>query len=204
MLDLSQEVLGDVLVAAPGCPDMVAERVLARATRQFCMDTHAWRHTTPDVPVFKGHREIWLDVPRDTTIQRLFWVTLGGVPLTGVSERALLETDGSPEGYVLGAEGHLFLDRIPAQSVTMPGLKAHLALAPIRGRANLPDELEPFLDSVVQLATAHLLAMPSVEWRDPRGAQDAMALYHQQSIHARRHGQQRGQSIHRKVRYGGL
>lgn len=204
MIDLVDEVLGDVLLVTPGCPDMTAERALGRAVRQFCMDTHVWRHTTFSLPVIKGLREVQLDTPAGTSVHRPFWVTLDGGKLTGISASAILTSEGRPEGYVISPSGALMLDRLPSQSWIENGIVAHVSLVPLRGQVILADELSQFCDAVAQLAVSMLLAMPNVEWRDPRGAADAMTFYQSQVIEARRFGAQQGQPIHRTVSYGGL
>lgn len=204
MLDLVEEVLGDVLIAAPGCPDMTAERVLGRAARQFCMDTHAWRYTTFPMAVIKGMREVQVDTPAATRVHRVFWATLAGDKLKGVSASSILTSEGRPQGYAMSAGGTLMLDRLPSQNWIEDGVVVHMSLVPERGQTVLADELEPFVDAVAQLAIATLLAMPSVEWRDPRGAGDAMAFYQAQVLEARRFGAQNNQPIHRTVKYGGL
>ena len=204
MPDLAEELLPDVLLSAPGCPDITAERAIARSVRQLCIDTHVWRHDATDRPVIEGVREVSLGLPADTSLVKLYWVTLGMRPLTGVSAAKLTVGEGTPRAYALSASGKLELDRVPNESVFRNGITAHMALAPVRGSSQLPEELEPFYDLVTLLATAHLLSMPGVEWRDRAGAADAMALYHQRSLEARRFGNQRGQPIHRTVKYGGL
>lgn len=205
MLDVIEELLPDVLMAAPGCPDMTAERVLSRSARQFCMDTHAWRHTSDSLAVIQGIAEVELYLPAGATLQRVFWATLDGQRLTGLSRAEPRGDPGRPQGFAVASDGQrLQLDRVPEGNYLANGVVLHAALAPKRGTALLPDELEPFLDVIAYLAIGHLLAMPSQEWSDRRGASDAMSLYHQQSIRARRQGQQFDQPIHRTVNYGGL
>ena len=203
MLALDELLLGDVLVATPGCPDMTAERAISRATRQFCRDSEAWRHTTDGLAVIANLREVYLDLPTDTALHHLYWVTLDKEPLTGVSFRNLSDRVQKPRRYALTTEGRLHLDPIPSETTVM-GLVAHMSLVPVMGASILPDELEPYLEMVQSLAVAKLLSMPSVEWRDRRGAGDAMSFYQDALRDARRQGNQYNQPIHRKVAYGGI
>ncbi len=204
MVSLVDELLGDVLVAVPGCPDMTVERAIARAARQFCMDTHAWRYTTDPQPVIKGLRDVELYVPAEATIIRPFWVTLGGRQLFGISAPKITTEEGNPTGYIIAPSGTLMLDCLPRETIAKDGLVAHLALAPKRGEAVVAAELAPFFDLIQTLATAYLLSMPSVEWRDRQAASDMFSLYSSGLSEAKRFGQQRNQPIHRTMKYGGI
>ncbi|WP_075881453.1 hypothetical protein [Vreelandella massiliensis] len=204
MLDLGEELLGDVLIAVPGCPDMTAEKAIARAARQFCNDSHAWRVTTESQPVIKGLRDVELGIPSGTTILRPYWVTLKYRQLLGVSASKITTEEGTPTGYVISPSGTLMLDCLPDETVVQEALVAHLALVPKRGELVLADELEPFLDMIQSLATAYLLSTPSVEWGNRHAASDMFSLYQSGVPEARRFGQQRNQSIHRTVKYGGI
>lgn len=203
MLDLSDELLGDVLVSVPGCPDMTAERAIARAARQFCSDTHAWRVTTESQPVIKGLRDVELSVPAGTSILRPYWVTFKDRQLLGISASKITTDQGKPMGYIIAPSGVLMLDCLPDETVIQNGVVAHLAVTPQRNEMVLADELMPFLDMIQSLATAFLLSMPSVEWHDRRSASDMFSLYQNGITEAKRFGQQRNQSIHRKIKYGG-
>lgn len=204
MIDLVEELSSDVMVTVPGCPDMVVDRALARAARQFCSDTHAWRVTTEPQPVIQGLREVQLGTPTNTSILRPYWVTLEGRQLFGVSESALVAKEGKPSGYAISSEGVLLLDRLPTETIVQDALIANFSVTPQRGHAILADELDPYLEAVQILATAFLLTMPNVEWRDPKAASDMFSLYQGALPEARRFGQQHNQSIHRKVAYGGI
>jgi len=204
MIDLNDVILGDVLISVPGCPDMTAEKALARAARQFCSDTHAWRLVTESQPVIKGLREVELGIPAEASILRPYWVTLQGQQLLGVSGSKITAEEGTPRGYLISPEGVLELDCVPKESIVQDALVAHLALMPKRGEAVIPDELDPFIEGIQSLATALLLMTPSVGWADSRAASDMFSMYQSGITAARRFGQQRNQSIHRKASYGGI
>lgn len=204
MIDLAEELLSDVLVVAPGCPDTMIEKVLSRSVRQFCSDTQAWRVTTSPQPVIKGLREVQLSPPANTTIFRPYWVTLKDKQLLGVSETKLVDREGTPTGYVLAPDGVLKLDCLPRETIIQNGLTAHFSVVPNRGQAILPDELEHFVETVQTLATAYLLTMPGVEWRDRQAAGDMFSIYQSSLADARRYGQQFNQPVHRTVAYGGI
>lgn len=204
MIDLVEELLSDVMVAVPGCPDMMVEKALSRAARQFCLDTHAWRVTTESQPVIKGLRDVSLGAPTGTSILRPFWVTLEGRQLLGVSESKISTDEGTPTGYVISPSGTLMLDCLPRETVVQDALIAHFSVVPKRNEAILADELDQYLEVISTLATAFLLTMPGVEWRDRQGASDMFSMYQSALPEARRFGQQHNQSIHRKVSYGGI
>jgi hypothetical protein len=204
MLDLSELLLGDVLISVPGCPDITVEKALARAARQLCLDSHAWRITTDSQPVVKGLREVELGVPSQASVIRPHWVTLQGRQLFGVSESKITTEEGRPEGYALSPTGALMLDCVPSETIVQNALVAHLVLAPKRGEPVLPDELEPFVDLVQTLATAYLLMTPGTEWYDRRAGGDMFSIYQSGLVEATRFGKQRNQAIHRTVKYGGI
>lgn len=204
MLNVTDAIFGDVLLAVPGAPDITVERAIARATRQFCSETHIWRHTTEVLPVIKGLREVDLDVPSGANILRPYWITLDAKPLLGISASRISTDEGKPTGYALTPSGSLMLDCFPSDSYVANGIQAHMALAPKRGNVEVPDELEPFLDGIQALAESILLAMPNVDWRDRQGAADSAVLYAGYLTQAKRQGSQYNQSIHRTVKYGGV
>ena len=204
MLNVTDAIFGDVLLAVPGAPDITVERAIARATRQFCTDTHIWRHTSESLPVIKGLREVELDTPSNSTILRPYWVTLDGRQLLGVSASRISTDEGKPSGYALSPSGVLLLDCFPNESYITNGIQAHFSVAPERGSVEVPDELEPYLDAIQSLAESILLSMPNVDWRDRQGAADSMALYGNYVTQAKRQGNQYNQSIHRTVKYGGV
>lgn len=205
MIDVCEELLGDVLLSAPGCPDMTAERAIDRATRQFFADTHAWRYRCEPQPLIKGINAVDLSLPVDTQILRPFWVMLGDRRLTGVSMTEATSEEGQPTGFAFQPDGVLILDRIPRETTRWDkGITAEVSLTAKRGKAQLPGELDPFLSAIESLASSILLSMPTVEWRDRQGAADAMMFYEREVIKARHFGAQRGQHVHRTVRYGGI
>lgn len=183
---------------------MTAEKAISRAARQFCLDTHAWRVTTESQPVIKGLREVELGVPTGATILKPYWVTLKDRQLLGVSASKITTEEGRPMGYIIAPSGVLMLDCLPNETIIQNALVAHFAVTPKRNEAVLDDELSPFLDMIQTLATAYLLTMPSVEWHDRRSASDMFSLYQSGVAEAKRFGQQRNQSVHRKVKYGGI
>lgn len=204
MLNVTDAIFGDVLIAVPGAPDITVERAIARATRQFCNETHVWRHTTWPLPVAAGRREVDLDLPRGAVVVRPYWVTLDSKPLLGISASRIDTEEGTPTGYAISPSNVLMLDRPPTESYRNNGVTAHLALAPKRDSVEIPDHLEIFLDTIQSLAESILLSMPGVDWRDRHAAADASSLYMSQLQAAKRYGNQQNQTIHRTVKYGGL
>lgn len=204
MINLADELLPEVLIAVPGCPDTTAERALARSARQFCMDTQAWRLTLEDLPLTQGDREVPLNLPPEVSLYRPYWVTMDERQLLGVSESRLSTEEGRPTGYVLSPLGSLYLDCPPDAQSAEKTLSIHLSVVPNRGEMVMPEQLQNYFDAVQMLATAYLVTMPGVEWRDRHAASDLFSLYQNVLPEARRFAQQRNQSIHRTVNYGGI
>src|SRR5690554_1475317 len=96
------ELLPEALLAAPGCPETVVERMLRMAARDFYRISQAWRVTTDVIPVVAGRRDLDLDLPEHTAPVRLFWVRLDDQPLSAISERNVpAAKGGEPSAYAM-------------------------------------------------------------------------------------------------------
>lgn len=203
MIDVN-ELVHEVLLVVPGCPDFTAEAALQRAARHLCQSTHVWRHTTATLPVIEGLREVSLDLPDGATVARVFWAKLDGEPLGGVSASRISTDHRRPTGYAIAPSGVLMLDALPETNYLTNGVELHCSLMPMRGSSEVADDLDGFLEAIVAKATADLLSMPAREWRDRAGAADAYEVYQSFLLEAKRHGEQYNQPIRRAVKYGGI
>jgi hypothetical protein len=200
------ELLPEALIAAPGCPETVVERMLRVAATDFYRASLAWRVTTEVVPVIAGRRDVELELPADTTPLRLYWVRLDDAPLDAISERNLPPArEGTPTGYAKLTDHTLRLDRVPQVNYRRNGLVAHLAVTPTVQCDDLPDELfYAHRDGILSGGVARLMAMPNVLWSNPALAQAHYALMAGHVTRARREADALSAPVVRKVRYGGL
>lgn len=63
-----------VLVDAPGCPDIVAQRAVVDAAREFCEHTNAWNVLTDPIILIDRSASYDLDVPTDGEIVKVMAV----------------------------------------------------------------------------------------------------------------------------------
>lgn len=199
-------LLVEALIAAPGCPEPLVERMLRSAAIDFYVSTKAWRHTTEPAAVVRGRALVELDLPAATRVARLYWAKLDGTVLKAVSERNLRAGAGIPRGYaVLSSGRELQLDAAPEQSYIRNGLVAHVALAPTATSNDLPDELlAAHRDGILYGALTKLLAMPNVAWGDLQAAGTYAGMAAAVQNEARREAEASQAPIARKVRYGGI
>lgn len=201
-----EALLADALISAPGCPETIVERALRVSASEFYRDTESWRITTDPIPVIQGRREVELDVGRNLSITRIFWVRLDGKPLEAVSPRNLTDRVGEPRGYAPDEVSEtLQLDATPLTSYLRNGVVAHLAVVPDYDLTDLPDDLYAMhRNGILYGAQRQLLLMPNVPWGDLRGARVFSDLYEAEKDKARRVANARQAGVVRKVRYGGL
>jgi hypothetical protein len=206
MANYVQELLVEALIAAPGCPEPLVERLLRSAATDFYGATKAWRHTTETAAVIRGRTLVELELPANTRMARLFWAKLDGEVLKAVSERNLRAGAGVPRGYaVLSSGRELQLDATPEQNYIRNGLVAHVALVPTNALNDLPDELlAAHRDGILYGALTKLLAMPNVAWGDLQAAGTYAGMAAAAQHEARREAEASQAPVARKVRYGGI
>jgi hypothetical protein len=205
MANYIEELLVEALIAAPGCPEPLVERMLRSAAIDFYRATKAWRHTTENDPVIRGRTDVELTLPEGAAINRVYWVKLDGETLRAVSERNINPRPGVPHGYAVVGAGVLRLDATPEVTFLRNGLRAHVALIPTNALTELPDELLALhRDGILYGALTKLLAMPNVAWGDLTAAGSYAAMAAAVQSEARREAEASQAPVVRKVRYGGI
>lgn len=200
------ELLAEALIAAPGCPETVVERILRTACTTFYRETFAWRITTDPIPVIRGIREVDLDIPTDTQACRVFWARLAGRDLRAVSPRYMKDIEREPEGYSFtGGQGGFVVDPLPDRTYTRDGLVVHVAIAPTNNLDDLPDALfHAHRDGILYAAQTRLLAMPNVSWGNLNESMAMAALCESEKFKAKREAEAVQAPVTRVVRYGGI
>lgn len=201
-----EPLLVEALIAAPGCPETIVERMLRQSLVDFYRETHAWRFTTDVSPVIRGRNTVDLDLPASTLASRVYWVRLDGKQLTAISPRNVTQGRGTPKGYALdGITRTLLLDVTPEETFGRNGLVANVALLPLPDIEEIPDELYSIhRDGILYGAVARLLAMPNVSWSSLQDAQVYAAMASGVKQSAKREAESLQAPVVRKVRYGGI
>lgn len=201
-----EAMIAEALIAAPGCPETVVERILRTACTAFYRESFAWRVTTEPTVVIRGIREVDLEVPQDTQPCRVFWARLAGRDLRAISPRHMLEQQQQPAGYsFMGGQTGFVVDSLPDRTYTRDGLVVHLAVAPTNKLDELPDELfDAHRDGILYAAQARLLAMPNVSWGNLNQAMAMASLAEGEKIKAKREAESVQAPVVRSVRYGGI
>ena len=202
------QILPEVIPAAPGCPDEIARRAIRSAAMEFFRDSQVWRVTITGAAAIAGFREVSLPIPGGTFVQRVYWVRLSGRDLKGVSERWIGtdEVRGRPTEYAVPPGSKtLLLNPIPTTNELSPGLTAHLALVPGFDTVSIPEDLvERYRMALVHGGIRNVLATPGASWANTRLAGDYAHFFETAKTQARRAGDADNAPITRKVRYGGI
>lgn len=206
MTDYVAELEVEALIAAPGCPETLVQRMLRQSASEFYRDTKAWRVTTEVSPVIRGIREVELDIPANTQLVMVYWARLDGEIIQLISPRNILEADGKPRAIAIdGFSRVVQLDKRPDESMLRNGLVARVALAPSTSLLELPDELyQAHRDGILYGAVSRLLAMPNVAWANLQDAQVYAGMAAAVKHSAKREAESLQAPVVRKVSYGGI
>lgn len=202
------ELLPQVLPAAPGCLDITARRAIRTSAMEFYRDSEAWRYTTEGSAVIEGLKEVDLSLPAGTSLARVYWARLGNKDLKGVSERWIARDDqrGEPSEFaVVSGSRRLLVYPMPNQTNAVPGIVAHVALVPGLETDDINTELlSRHRMAIVYGAIRTLLATPGSPWTDVNLAMQYAGMYEQEKMMAKRIAQADQAPIARTVRYGGI
>ena len=206
MINYVEELEVEALIAAPGCPETLVQRMLRQSAADFYRDTKAWRTTTEAAPIIRGVREVELDIPANTSMVMLFWAKLNGEQLQLISSQHLTGLVGRPVAIAIDGPGRTVqLDKVPEDSFLRNGLVARVAVAPTAALNDLPDELyAAHRDGILYGAVSRLLAMPNVAWGNLLDAQVYGGMASTAKHIAKREAESLQAPVVRKVRYGGI
>lgn len=206
MTNYVEELEVEALIAAPGCPETLVERMLRQSAVDFYRESKAWRITTEVAPVIKGSREVELELLSGTQLVSVYWAKLDGERLDLISSVKLEDHVGRPSGVAIdGLTRSVLLNCIPRDSYLRNGLTARVALAPLSTTSDLPDELySSHRDGILYGAISRLLAMPNVAWANLNDAQVYAGMAANVRAAARREADSMQAPVVRKVRYGGI
>jgi hypothetical protein len=165
--------LPDVLPHVPGCPVVVAEHELRRASQEFFRRTRAWRVNLTTIAVPASTAEISCE-PADAAhdLVRVEAVLYDGRQLDpetvenldkGFSDEWAAHV-GTPTHYVQLTPGILRLYPVPSDAATF-GVKIRASVTPSESATGIPDDLaQKYRDAIQAGAKSRLMLMPGKGW----------------------------------------
>lgn len=172
---LISELVPDVLINAPGAPDILVEQKLRDAAIELCNMSGYWRESLDPV-VTQAEKDIYdIEPPTQAVIKNILTMQIDDEPLhpsrtVDLDKRShgWRTRQGKPRRYVLDSMRTFMLTPIPdgAYSIT-----AFATLRPEPDATELPDIVVDFLRHVIVAgATYRLLSMPRRQWTDMQTA----------------------------------
>lgn len=204
---LLNDLIGNLMLAAPGAPEPLAEGRYRDAARKFCTETLAYRAEVTAVG-YTGTGEYLLLAPADTEIFDALSVTLDDEPLEKATRVQLRRyaregRTGNPRWFRIDM-GRLYLSPDPGEDIATR-LSVIAALRPTRTALSLDDGLaEEFGETFESGAIARLLSAPGQSWTDHAGSAIFWSNFNLEISRWRDRAADEGmRGVPRTVRYGG-
>ena len=162
MIDSLDDLLPDMFVELPDCPEALQKQTIRMAAREFCRLSDSYRITLDPVDIVADQEEYTLETGCNASIHRLAWVKIVQADSTEDDTTAL-----SPSEYRLTDECVLKLFNPPDEAIT-DGLVVRVALRPDFDAA-LPFSgwyIERYADSILAGAKYRLMRIPRKPWSD--------------------------------------
>lgn len=187
--DLIREIALDV----PGCPDFLIEKEIRNAAIQFCEESEVYTYQVTGTTV-ADNDSYSMTFPADTRLVSILSATVDDRPVKGITELSQFHNPhvgtGRPEQfYEVG--GDIVFVPTPSTDVTYTIL---VSLKPTRAATSLDDAIaEDWYKAIVNLALHSLTMMPERTWTSPVQSQAAYMVYQQElnKAKSRRAGRQR-------------
>lgn len=173
---LIDDILPQLLIDAPECPDPVAARALIQSAGEFCRDTMVWNIFPDPVPLVDEQAVYTIVVPAGSRAVAVMAAWVNGREL---KPKTLAEISRTLPGWqtATGSEPVLFNSQqgedsvrvfpIPLQAAGAP-LLMRVAVEPTDAATELPDTLmAPYGEAVIQGALARLMLQPRKPWSNP-------------------------------------
>ena len=166
---LYADMLGPILIEAPGCPEMVCERVLHDAVLDFYREVALWVHHDEAAQI-ETTGALTLTLPDDSEVVtvRQLRTDIGAIEPRTVDEFMYREhTEGDP-AIVVEINGAWLVRPAPSE---VTAAVATVQLAPVYGCDGVVDAVAHRHRRLYEhLALARLLVMPRQPWTDVQRA----------------------------------
>ena len=195
----------NVLIEAPSCSAMLAERVIMEAARDFCRETDAIRRSVAG-SLAANEPEFTLTLPAGVSLINLISVFVDDRKLKLVTtEEARASADWNRAGTprtVCRTGNTLRFSPMPSEVMA---IEVFYSASPDSLTLTLDDELvERWGDVLVWGALGRLLTMPQRAWTNPQLAIHYAALYRMKLDDIRQRAESDNQrGITTTIRYGG-
>jgi hypothetical protein len=176
----------DLLMHVPGCPDILADQALCRASREFFRRTRAWMVWLDPITVSASTFTYDLDLPQDSVVVRIEKSTLDGSPFEILSWRDL-NKDITVD--VVDKTGISSQDR---QTVSLPKacadgqiIRIQASLMPTLSAAGIQDVyFDQYMEDIIQGAKQRLMMTDGQPFYKPQLAAVAGAEF-ETAVHAK-------------------
>jgi len=170
MISSLDDLIEDMFIELPGCPEALIKQQLRLAARDFCRQSEAYKIELDPINLVADQQEYDLEPGMNASIARLIWVKTG----EDIDE---FTEPLDPADYVLQEEYTLKLLNAPSSSIT-DGLVVKVALRPeFDDECDLdPFFLERYSSTIIAGAKFLLMKMPKKPWSYP----DVAMLYRQE------------------------
>lgn len=171
----------DLLMHVPGCPDMLADQALCRASREFFRRTFAWREWLDPVSTLSTTREYDMDIPSGSVVVRIERATMNGSPFDVLSIRALdknaaVDTVDQTGAAMVDRQQILLTKETPDDQV----LRVQVSLMPTTSALGIPDALfEPYMEDIIHGAKHRLMMLAGTTFSNADMAIVAKAEFEQ-------------------------
>ncbi|MBI5255524.1 MAG: hypothetical protein HY855_03420 [Burkholderiales bacterium] len=199
--------LPDVLPSVQGCPVLVAEQRLRRASQLFFEKSRAWSVRTALMAVAADQSDVTVTLPdSQTELVRVEAAWLDGRKLTPATARELddscedwTELVGTPSHVVQLTPGVVRLFRIPTAAAT-EGLRLRASVRPSETATGIPDDLAvKYRDALIKGAIGLLLMIPKRPWTDMELGQGMLTSFEADAAAAASSANSRGHSTGRRA-----
>jgi len=207
-----EELLPEILPLVPGCPDSLIENTIRSAVIELCQKSEVYQIGLDPVSTFPNMHEYDLEAPRETSVQKILWVTHQGRDLEPVTTTLLEQRlprwrnkseAGVPQYFVQQTAKTFWLAPVPAvQKINSTIVRAVLKPT-FDSKACDTDVMNDYRDTIINGALFRLLRMPNKEWSDLPSAAVYGQLFTNGIEDAERRARKADTAVTRRVKYGG-
>lgn len=164
MIGSIYQLVPDIFVELPGCPEALIKQHLRLVAREFCRDTEAYRIKLDPIDIEDGTIEYNLQSGCNGSIHRILWVKIG----ENVTDENDKTEPVDPSRYMLQGEYTLVLMDEPTQDIT-DGLLVYVVLRPDfnEDMSIEPWFIERYADRIAAGTKYRLMRMTGKRWSDP-------------------------------------